>query len=763
MFPSRTPTTGAMKPRRDKLAEFPLFLPLHSYEISLPVRQTSFKTEITTTMPARMRITAISPFVSTASVCCLALLASCGERRDDSDPLEEIASAYRAAIRAHPAIPKSDALIEELQKAGVNNSSEFPDTAEKLRGLARRADSAGRNGNTEAAAILAAGIHAKAGAIAMNEALTMNSRVKATMGSIEGLINSAILLDVSASSRENLDLTSRRQYLANERADANSQLATAESQLDGIRNPIETAITNRDAKKDRAAQLDAQAAGVARRGLDAGPLEGHELIEESIDLRLQAHSQRISAAREDLTLVELEPGQRIAEKGRDGQQSRLDAARESEAATEIRQNNAADYAQDIRTQIQEIQGRLAPILQQLATEQTQSILPNFNAAAQDFAASSNAAKKATRGGSVEQSNDAWLAVANGELGSGRVFWAMANNIEGRAALLNRLVSSGDLLGDESRWRNDLKDTQQAHTDAITAAEASYKAALQSLGEVRGHAEETNRIRQSIELAIQAMEGADLVSIANDRRSESTTAKRPTRSSQTSGAQVDRSAPGFASPEAVIQAFPPQSWSDIIHLVASMSATEPSSQELLKLAKNAIAAVKPYADACIERYGKMGDLNDGLSQVAPMGTPKVESQSGNSAVLVAGEDGSKLFLTKPNGRWFINLDETIAESTKENPQAAQMLPMLGMMLSPIIQQVKTVAEEVAAGIRSGTYPTVEDAQAAFDEKVGEIVGQLLGGMGGGAGGGPPGIGGGAGGGPPGMGGGFPGGGFPSGGN
>ena len=76
------------------------------------------------------------------------------------------------------------------------------------------------------------------------------------------------------------------------------------------------------------------------------------------------------------------------------------------------------------------------------------------------------------------------------------------------------------------------------------------------------------------------------------------------------------------------------------------------------------------------------------------------------------------------------------------------------LDPDAKTMLQNVKEVAAGIRNGTYPTIEDAQAAFEEKTGEIIGQLLGGMGGGA----PGMGG-----PPGMGGGFPGGGFPGGGN
>ena len=461
----------------------------------------------------RTRMTATGPCVSLAALCVMALMASCGESRDSSDPLAEVAAAYRTAIRNHPAI---------------QSSTESTSTAEKLRSIARRADSAGRNGNIDAAAILASGIHAKAGAIALHTASSIQSQVTVTMDTIGQLIDDAVLLDASAQSRESLNLASSREYLANERADANSRLAEAESQLDGIREPIKNAITNRETNKTRAAQLDAEAAGLAQQGLDAGPLQGHGFIEESIDLRRQAHGQRISAAREELTLVELQPNQRIAEKGRQSQQSRLDAARDSESQTESRRNEAADYAQSIRSQIDAIRERLSPIFQQLATEQTQTILPGFDAAAKDFAASASAAKKATRSDSAEQKSTAWMAVTSGELGAGRVHWAMANSLESQADLLKKLAKSGDLLGEESRWRNDLDTTLQAHGKAIEAAKASYQAALQSLGNVRGHAQEINRIRESIDLAVKAMEGADLVAMESDRRSESTTAKRPTR-------------------------------------------------------------------------------------------------------------------------------------------------------------------------------------------------------------------------------------------
>ena len=67
----------------------------------------------------------------------LALGTGCGEARDTSDPLGDIAVAYRAALQKHPAVASPDVA---------------PDTAATLRSLARRAGSASGNADPTAAA-----------------------------------------------------------------------------------------------------------------------------------------------------------------------------------------------------------------------------------------------------------------------------------------------------------------------------------------------------------------------------------------------------------------------------------------------------------------------------------------------------------------------------------------------------------------------------------------------------------------------------------
>lgn len=676
----------------------------------------------------------------------LALGTGCGEARDTSDPLGDIAVAYRAALQKHPAVANPDAA---------------PDTAATLRSLARQAGSASGNADPAAAALLSAGIHAKAGAITLALTQRVQSMVDITQGSISSLVADAELLDATAASHESLNLSASRNVLEQSRDDARAGLSTAQSLLDEVRRPIESAIDNRDAGRERAAELDTEAAVLARRGLDAGPLDGHGFIKEAIDLRRRAHNERVEAAREDLTLLDLEPSRRLAEDKRANNQSLLDAARASQNQLDSRRDDATTYADGVRGQISAIQSRIAPLLQQLATEQTQTIVPGFEAAIADFTQSSSAARKATRGNSPAQATDAWFAIAGGELGAGRAHWALAGNLKSRADLLGRLAASGNLLGDGNRWKSERAATLASRETALAAAKTSYEAALESLSQVRGFNTQTAAIRMGITTAISAMEGADLVSMESARRTESTTrppSGRPTQPRATgSSTAIDRSAPGFSSPQQVVALFEgaPENLSQIEHLVTSTKTSGPEATAIIQLVESGIDAFKPFADACMAKFGKLGSASifGGLEEQFGAKSVTIQSIDGDRATLVSPDQEEPLTLIKENGRWFLDVDSMLPD----DPQTAQMIPMLGMMFGPAIAQIKAAATEIAGEIEAGDFASADEASEAFSEQVDKIVGDVFGSMFGGAGG--DGGAGGAGGGFPGSGGGFPsGGGF-----
>ena len=667
-------------------------------------------------------------------------IAGCGEAPDRTDPLAKIAENYRKALREHPAIPTSD---------------DSSNTSQQLRNLARQAGSAGRDGDAAAGSILAAGIHAKAGSIDLNLAEDLQSKSNITMDQISGLVENVIILDNSANSRENLNLGSSMSFLSDSRAKAKSILSESESQLDELRQPIDSATAERDNRSQRASEYERQAAELAQRGIDAGPLDGQLFVKESIDLRRLAHAERIGAAREEITLGNFEPQERLASQNVENGQNLLDAARTSESNSQEQQNTAADWADTVRSDIEDIKGRINPLLQQLASAQTQGILPLYEAAAQDFASSANAAQSSTRGGSQEQTNAGWLAVASGHLGEGRVHWAMASSLNAQATLLAQLVISGDLIGDNSRWTSEMESTISARDEAIKVAEASFQEAVTSLANVRGKGTNTEGIRSQIELAIQAVQGADLIGMADSRMSGSTSTPRTNSGANQSASRqaAPVGPPGFASPQAAADTFNnlPANMAGLQHMLNSVKASQPNPSMILTMAKNALSAFEPAVNACMQKFGNLGTTSP-FEQIQASGTPTnitVKSESGNSAILVDSEDGTEVSFTKQNGRWFMDLDSTMETAMQESPEMEQMLPMVGMMVNPLIKQIRDASQQVAQGIQSGQYATADAAMSAMSDKVGEIVGGLLGGMMGG--GGMGGMGGGMGG----MGGGFPG--------
>jgi uncharacterized protein YcfJ len=333
---------------------------------------------------------------------------------------------------------------------------------------------------------------------------------------------------------------------------------------------------------------------------------------------------------------------------------------------------------------------------------------------------------------------------------------MASTLNAQATLLAQLALSGDLIGDNSRWSSEMETTISARDEAVKSAEASFQEAVTSIANVRGKGMNTDGIKSQIELAIQVIQGADLISLADTRMSDSsTTPRRRSANTQTASRQAAPvGPPGFASPQAAADTFNnlPANMAGLQHMLNSVKASQPNPSMILTMAKNALSAFEPAVNACMQKFGNLGTTSP-FEEIQASGTPTnitVKSESGNSAILVDSEDGTEVSFVKQNGRWFMDLNSTMDTVMQENPEMEQMLPMVGMMVNPLIKQIRDASQQVAQGIQSGQYATADDAMSAMSDKVGEIVGGLLGGMMGG-GGGMGGMGGGMGG----MGGGFPG--------
>ena len=635
---------------------------------------------------------------------------------DTNDPLADIAASYREILREEPAVAPDE---------------ESPDTAGRLRTLGRRAAAENSSGSN----LLAAGIHAKAGVYELAAAERMNSRANLAMDTIGGLIDNTELLAQTATSRESMNVDSSMAFLEQSRDRAQSMLEETQSELGSIRSPIEVNTAELTARRDRASELEAEAAVLARKGLDAGPLDGHDSINSSIDLRREAQEQRIAAARNEIELATLEPRRRLLEHQVDGQQSLVDAAKQSQRASTEVQETAMNWANSVKQEIAVRKTDILEFIQLLADEQQNLIIPAYETAIADFTASGQAARRVNRSGSNAEKITAAFAVASSELGVGRVQWALAGNLESQAALLARLSSTGDLIGREATWKASLEETIKTRDEAVAAAEQSFQSALTSIGAIRGPNIDVRQLKASIETAIQVMQGADLISMEDARRSDSTSARKSSRPRRTasSGGAGGNMTPGFDSPQAVVKMMetPPSDWKDFVHITKSLQARTSAARSLTTLLDKLTDAVNPFVDACMSKFGSLGS-SDPFQEVTGVLPSNIQLKdvTADSALLTSPDQEQDMKLVKVDGRWFIDLDGTIGD----DPQMQQMIPMLRMMATPIINQIGQASEEVANQINAGKFSNADAAVTAFSDKMSKIVESLLGGMMGGPGGG-----------------------------
>jgi hypothetical protein len=232
------------------------------------------------------------------SLLLLAGLTGCGESSDTgNDTIAKINADYAAVLRERPVI---------REERGSTD-----DSAEELRRIATRADTIGRTSDARSAANLAANIRSAAGSFEFDEAVRMESSAQALRMIIRSLAGDAELLRSAAMAAESMDNSAAKLVIESSLADARIRIAATEDQLDMLNEKISQSKGQRDSRISRAAALESTAGERGRSGVDAGPLDGLDHINASIDLRQQARGHRIAAARDDIAILQHEPDARV--------------------------------------------------------------------------------------------------------------------------------------------------------------------------------------------------------------------------------------------------------------------------------------------------------------------------------------------------------------------------------------------------------------------------------------------------------------------
>ena len=648
------------------------------------------------------------------SLLLIAGVTGCGESSDTgNDTIAKINADYAAVLRERPVI---------REERGSTD-----DSAEELRRIATRADTIGRTSDARSAANLAANIRSAAGSFEFDEAVRMESSAQALRMIIRSLAGDAELLQSAAMAAESMDNSAANLVIESSLADARSRIAATEDQLDTLNEQISQSEGQRDSRISRAAALESTAGERGRSGVDAGPLDGLDHINESIDLRQQARSHRIAAARDHIAILHREPNVRVEEAKRDGQNNILDSARSARKNAERRQDAAMTYASEVRSGLEALAQTISKSLAELNVMEDEQILPRFEASIRDFDSSVNSAQQLKNGGSKSEAASGSRAIANAEFGKGRVAWEAATMQNRRADVIARVAASG-VIQDNAALKTKLESTIASRDAFLLEAAASMQKGLDALNGVQAKDATDAKIVQQIQRAIEGVKGGDLVSMSDAARIErSSNRSAATRSSSRSSASGTGS--GFGTPGAIAKFLsnPPANADAANRLNAALVAKSETAQQLKKMFTAQGNLLNDLVAAMDTRFGEAATAtamksSEGMANGPLSSAFTVDSVDGDTGTLKS-EDGQKIIVSKGTNGWIVDLDATL----KADPQIEMMVAMAGPMMDRMMAGMSETIGAMVKKVYAGDFDSADAVMAALQESLAQ---SMMGGAGGG---------------------------------
>ncbi|MDG1361353.1 MAG: hypothetical protein P8I44_00995 [Phycisphaerales bacterium] len=655
-------------------------------------------------MQRRPRLITI-PLLATSLATGLIGLTGCEDGSSDgAEGVTRISNEYDTILQSRPIIREERTTIDE--------------TAVELRRLATQADDLGQTGDANAAAILAANIRSAAGAFEADEAGRLESAAQVTRTLIRGLAGDAELLASSANAAESMDPSQATLVLETTLADARARIAEAEEQTSELIWKLEKARGERDSRIERASSLENKASERARIGVDAGPLDGLDDINESIDFRREARGHRIEAARNDISIETISPTMRVAAARQGGQNDIMNRAREARDGVADRRENNLAYAETLRRDVAELASSMLTSMKELERIESTEIIPRFQQAMNDFSGAADSARILTRGGSKAESSIGSRTISGAEFARGRVAWDAASARNRTADLVARILATG-ILADDAAMKANLESLIASRDEFLKDAAESMQKSLDALGNTGSRDDTDAFITQRVQQALEAINGADLVSMADAAR-KTREASRSTSGGGAASAGV--ASGGFGTPAALAKflstpAVDAKAMATYRSVVMADSAT---AQELAQIFTAQLDLMADLLPAMTDRFGADATIaafeNSGQGQ-SPFPTFTVESVDGDSARL-ANSTMSVLAAKGADG-WHVDLDATL----KNDPQIEMMVSMAGPMLKNMMRGLGEQFQLVTDEVKAGDFENASDVVAALEAKMSAAMGGM----------------------------------------
>lgn len=650
-------------------------------------------------------------FISTIlAISATTFVVGCDESTVNEDPLASVAIEYRELLQDRRIV---------REEIGASD-----DTAQALRTLAGRSESAGREGDPAAASILTAGIRTSAASLDFDEALRFESQAAAMRDRVRAMAAAADLLATAADSAEKLDLGRTTILLESQLAESREAFNAADSELEELRAQVEFAQAQRDEHLADALQNEELAAEETAKANELGAIEAMEALPFAFHLREKAHFSRIAAAYDEISIQTIAPTMALADARRDGQSQIMEAANEARRGTRDRLDESRGFADDVRRQIDEMAATTLEALASVEAMESTEILPRLEAAIGDFDAAATAARALTRGGTREDATAGWRSIANAQFGAGRCQWEIAT-IHGRRADLFARLAAGGVLSDSNAATRAATEAESARKAALEAAESSFNDAIASLGNIQGEDLAATTTRTAIERAIDGVKGASMARPASIGGGGSMDGGFASGGSASSGT-------GFGTPTELANALSSMNPADSSR-IAEATKAESEAARSLQRAFTGGDVMAPLMDAIKEQFpdfdpAAMAGEMPGMPSMGGASLPgfTVKSVEGDTATIAAANDSMKLIAVRTANGWMIDLDG----SMNADPQLKMMAQMMGPMIEQMRKPMADAAQDMAGRVRAGEFASATEALEAFGELLADTMPSMGGGFGGG---------------------------------
>lgn len=645
-------------------------------------------------MASRFSLVSSRPLASLAAGCLATfLIVGCNDPELEKQAaferqFNEVAAEYAKTLGGRP----------DLLSASPSSES-----IDALRSVATKATglSGGSSGQQAAARTFAASVHRTLASIELARAASLESSHEVVRGLAMSASSLAKDLDAVASASEEMDFSDSRGGTEAAKGASGQASRRLQEEVQRLEGPASQLAAEASKGTARLSELGQEVAVLLRKARESSPSAGLAFVEEAATIKTEARGVAKMAAGKQADADSMQGQARVASaqlKGAQGVQSAASAALELINGFEADVDGGAAKCRDMA---RELRNTAESLMKTVADERAGALKAAYEAAAADLASAAEAAGDGLRN-----------TVLSEELRM------QVTQIAGIGAQARMLAYAG---GEGAAGLGELKSAAEAAITALREKSATAAGQFEGMGEDPVLAPMKNYVDGVKKLA----DGLTVEQLLAPPTVEAKAGSKQTGRSMSAGG-------GAAGSEADLEALVAKigaAGSGIGSARVMLDSVDDSTgagRTMKDMMSKTIRMMEPLLAAVEEKFGPEGTagLSGGMLPTTANGALTKKSFDGRTAVYTDG-NGQDVNFVFTSGGWKIDLLASMPPA-----QAAMMEqagPMIDMMLTPMGNAMKKLAERV----RAGEFTSAEEVSGAIQQ---QLMESMAGGMGGGMGGG-----------------------------